>query len=164
MDTRAGQQRGGSRGSRGRAWLPLQPGLRAAWKAADGSGTASLFIRSGYLTTYAFLPLADALEERESRRRIAPNYEGYENPEPRDPRIRPGWFQEGWVLFASFAEGTALLMADHSPAEGGQVGQVIAYTHDPDEISYVAPDWPTFLQLSLQEITADPEEFLEIGF
>jgi hypothetical protein len=41
---------------------------------------------------------------------------------------------------------------------------VIAFTHDPDEITYVAPDFPTFLQESLRSIDADPEEFLEIGF
>ncbi|KMO35965.1 hypothetical protein VQ02_16375 [Methylobacterium variabile] len=144
--------------------VPPDSDLWAAWREADGSGACSLLMRPGFPTSYEFLSVAEAIEERAQLDRIVAGYEGYADPEPRDPRIRSGWFHPGWVPFAGFGSGTLLLMVDHAPAAGGQVGQVIAFTHDPDEITYVAPDFPTFLQESLRSIDADPEEFLEIGF
>ena len=93
---------------------------------------------------------------------IAPQYEGYVEEKPRDQRIRPGWFHDGWLPFAGFGGGILLLIQDYSPTEEGNIGQIIAFTHDPDEISYVAPDFQTFLHHSLSSIKEDPEEFLEI--
>ena len=141
----------------------LDPGLREAWTIADGSQDGgNVFARPGFLTGYEFLSLEAALEERESRRRIAPNYEGYVEDAPRDERIRPGWFQEGWLPFAGFGGGTLLLMLDHSPAEEGKAGQIIAFTHDPDEISYVASDFASLLDGSLAAIKEEPEDFLQL--
>ena len=53
------------------------------------------------------------------------------------------------------------MIQDYSPSETGRAGQIIAYTHDPDEIDYVAPDLRTFLRLSLKSIKEDAEDFLE---
>ena len=143
-----------------RLGLPLRLGLGAAWLASNGSGRDPLFLQPTVLETYAFLSLADAFDRHENFRWIASNYEGYEDPEPRDAHIQAGWFLNGWLPFADFSKGTLMLMMDFAPSESGNVGQVIAFTHDPDEISYVAQDFPTFLRLSLQAIEKDPEEFL----
>jgi cell wall assembly regulator SMI1 len=143
--------------------FPLEQGLRDAWRIADGSEPeVRVFSRPGFLTGYDFLPLAAALEQRDVMRRRAPNYKGYVAAEARDRRIRPGWFHDGWLPFAGFAGGTLLLIQDYSPAAAGNVGQIIAFTHDPDEISYVAPDFGRFLRASLSSIQEDPEEFMGI--
>ena len=63
---------------------------------------------------------------------------------------------------SGFGGGILLLIQDYYPTEEGNIGQIIAFTHDPDEISYVAPDFQTFLHHSLSSIKEDPEEFLEI--
>lgn len=144
-----------------RLGFPLDPMLREIWKLAGGSRDGvRLFARPGFLTGYDLLSIEAALDERETRRRIAPNYDGYVADEPRDVRIRPGWFQEGWLPFAGFAEGTLVLIQDYSPAPAGKIGQIIAFTHDPDEIGYVAPDFASFLSASLASIKGEPEDFL----
>ena len=89
----------------------------------------------------------------------ARHYQGYEQPETRDERIAAGWFEEGWLPFASFAEGTLCLIADYSRA-AADPGQIIAFTHDPDSIDYVCRDFPTLLMASLQQLSADPEEYM----
>jgi cell wall assembly regulator SMI1 len=143
--------------------FPLERGLRYAWQIADGSKLGvRVFSRPGFSTGYDFLSLASALEERDSMRQVADQYEGYVEDKPRDRRIRPGWFHDGWLPFAGFGGGILLLIQDYSPAETGNMGQIIAFTHDPDKITYVAPDFHTFLEQSLSWIKNDPEEFLEI--
>ena len=137
--------------------LPTE--LRAAWTAANGAD-AIIFARPGYLTGYNFLSVAEALEERESMKDRAPGYVGYIEPKPRDSRIRAGWFQPGWLPFGNFGGGTLLLILDLAPAESGSMGQVIAFTHDPDRIDYVAPTFERFLGASLAAIEADPGEFI----
>jgi cell wall assembly regulator SMI1 len=146
-----------------RLGFSLDPGLYEAWRIADGSDDeVRVFLRPGSLTGYDFLSLTSAEAARAGMERRSRQYLGYVEEAPRDQRIRDGWFHRGWVPFAAFGGGTLLLMQDYSPADGGKAGQIIAFTHDPDEISYVAPDFRTFLQLSLDAVQEDPEEFLEI--
>lgn len=141
----------------------LDPGLRAAWRSGDGSADeVSLFVRPDFLTSYEFLPLEAALAAREGMCKRAKQYVGYADPQPRDPRIQAGWFHEGWLPFASFGGASLLLIQDYAPAPGGEVGQIIAYVHDPDEIAYVATDFADLLTRSLRDIQADPEEFLQL--
>jgi len=141
----------------------LEPGLRDAWRMANGSQyEMRVFLRPGFLSGYDFLSLDLLARERASMDRRSPRYADYVEPDPRDKCVRPGWFHNGWVPFAGFGGGSLLLMQDYSPSEVGRAGQIIAFTHDPDEISYVAPDFPTFLQQSLESIREWPEEFLEI--
>ena len=115
------------------------------------------------MSEYDLLSVAETLEQRRSMQEQSPGYADYEDPEPRDPRIRPGWFQEGWLPFAGWEGGTLLLIQDYSPAEGGQVGQIIAFTHDPDEMTYIAASLPELLVGSLAMLASDPEEFLFHG-
>lgn len=141
--------------------FPISADLRQAWLRANGAERdVPVFMRPGYLTAYDFLPLEKSIAGRARMADRAPRYAGYDEPEPRDARIREGWFHQGWLPFASFGGATLLLMADHSPRESGTPGQIIAFTHDPDQITWVAPSFGALLKASIDEIEADPEEFL----
>lgn len=141
----------------------LDPGLRAAWSAMDGSDDDIwVFAKPDYLESYKFLSLKGALAEREKMRKRASKYANYEDPEPRDKRIRPGWFHDGWLPFANFGGATLLLILDMTPAPRGKAGQIIAFTHDPDSIEYVAADFGDYLKRSLSTIQGDAEEFLQL--
>lgn len=141
----------------------LDPGLRAAWSAMNGSDDdVWVFARPEYLSSYEFLSLDAALAEHASIRQWVSKYADYEDPEPRDARIRPGWFHEGWLPFANFSGATLMLIQDYSPAAGGRVGQIISFSHDPDRITYVAADFADYLKRSMSTIQGDPEEFLEL--
>lgn len=59
-------------------------------------------MRPGFVTGYEFLSVAAARKRRATLAKLAPQYKGYEDPEPRDRRIQPGWFLPGWVPFAEF--------------------------------------------------------------
>ena len=120
------------------------------------------FARPGFLTSYGFLSVTSTLAQRAVMAKRAPQYRDYTEPEPRDPRIAPGWYSDGWLPFAEFGGGSLLLMLDASPGSRGVPRQVIAFTHDPDEISYVARSFERFLAASLKAAQADPDEFLQI--
>ena len=90
----------------------------------------------------------------------APQYDGYEQEQPRDPRICSGWYQAGWLPFAAFSVPDMLLIADHSPSASRQCGQIIAFSHDPDTISYVCADFAMLLEQSLATIREHPEDCL----
>ena len=138
----------------------LPAALREAWATADGGEeSCPVFVRPGYLTGYDFLSIAGSLAERTAMRKRAPRYEGYEGKK-RDRRIRPGWFEPGWLPFAGFGGGTLLLLIDTSPSAKGTRGQVIAFTHDPDDITWVAKSFDDFLAASLKAFEADADEFL----
>lgn len=137
--------------------------LRNALLTTNGTpGDKPCFARPGFLTSYGFLTIPSALEHRSAMAKRAPQYENYTEPEPRNPRIAPGWYSDGWLPFAEFGGGSQLLMLDCSPAPRGTAGQIIAYTHDLDEISYVASSFERFLAASLKAAQADPDEFLRI--
>lgn len=141
--------------------FPISADARQAWLLANGAERdVPVFMRPGYLTAYDFLPLEKAIAGRARMADRAPRYAGYKEPEPRDARIRDGWFHPGWLPFASFGGATMLLMVDHAPSESGTLGQIIAFTHDPDQITWVAPSFTALLTGSIAEIEADPEEFL----
>lgn len=164
LDLVAGNAEAALAESEARLGFPIAPGLWEAWRAADGGADgAHVFLRPGFLTGYDFLSLAAAEKARANLRRRSSGYAGYVEPEPRDARIRGGWYHDGWLPFAAFGGGTLLLMQDHAPGAIGAAGQIIAFTHDPDEIGYVSPDFARFLDASLNAIEADPEAFLELS-
>lgn len=141
--------------------FPISADITQAWLLADGGESdVPVFMRPGYLTGYDFLSLEEAIAERARMSDRAPRYAGYDEPASADARIREGWFHQGWLPFASFGAGTLLLMVDHSPGDGGTMGQIIAFTHDPDQITWVAPSFAALLTGSIVEIENDPEEFL----
>ncbi|WFR73145.1 SMI1/KNR4 family protein [Prescottella defluvii] len=134
------------------------------WRVADGGATYSpVFARPGFFTGADFLSVSQALALRNRLRDIAGNFSGWQEPEPRDSRIRPGWFLDTWVPFAAFGGSTIVLFADCDPGFGGQVGQVISYLHDPDHVAFVAPDGEAYLDASLTWFRDQAEEFVFEG-
>ena len=141
--------------------LPAE--LKSAFLTTNGlPGEQAFFARPGFLTSYGFLSTTTAIAQRAVMAKRAPQYRDYTEPEPRHPRIASGWYSDGWLPFADFGGGSLLLILDASPSPRGVPGQVIAFTHDPDEISYVAPSFDRFLAASLKAAQADPDEFLQI--
>ena len=139
--------------------LPIE--LKQAWLTANGGGYyCPLFARPGFLTGHDFLSLSESMKERMSMEKRAIQYLGYEQEEARDTRISPGWYEAGWLPFASFGGGTLSLILDMSPTAAGQAGQIIAFTHDPDCIEYVAASFEEFLTTSLQMFEEYSEEFI----
>ncbi len=60
--------------------------------------------------------------------------------------------------------GTSSLYIDFSPKEGGQVGQVVRYVHDPDSFEVIAASFEDYLQQLVEggyEFTAIYEEEFE---
>lgn len=131
------------------------------WQVADGGPSyRPVFTRPNFFTGADFLSLSEALALRESLRGIAGNYAGWEEDKPRDDRVRPGWFLDGWVPFAAFGGSTIVLFADCDPAPGGTIGQVLSFVHDPDQISLVAPDGDTYFESSLVWFREEAEDFI----
>jgi hypothetical protein len=135
----------------------LDPALKATWQSANDSDEwQTVFARPGY----AFLSLEAALRERVGMACRAPQYDDYAQEKHRDPRICSGWYQAGWRPFVAYSAPDLLLIADHSPSASGQCGQIIAFSHDPDTISYVCTDFATLLEQSLATIREHPEDCL----
>ncbi|KAF0813541.1 hypothetical protein IGB42_01892 [Andreprevotia sp. IGB-42] len=139
----------------------LKDDLRAAWLHANGGQEwETVFSRPGSLGGYWFLSAQDALLERAHMAQRSPQYLGYAEDRERDHRIQDGWYHDGWLPFANFSGATLLLIQDYSPAPGGQAGQIIAFTHDPDTIEYVAPSLSALLGSSLENIRHYTGEFV----
>lgn len=144
-----------------RLGVKIDRGLRDAWMVANGGKTwQPMFARPRYTTGYDFLSIAQAFKTRTGMKRRAPAYKDYVAPSRRDRRIQAGWFQDGWLPFASFGGATLMLIQDYSPTAQGTRGQIIAFTHDPDQISFVAPSFDVLLKRSLAAIRNDAEEFI----
>lgn len=136
--------------------------LKQAWQLGNGSlQGAPVFARPRCLEPYEFLSTKKMLNERAGLERRAPQYKGYKEPQARDRRIRPGWYDPGWVPFASFEGATMLLIEDHAPSVKGRVGQIIAFTHDPDRMTYVAEGFPALLEESLKMFKEWRDDLLE---
>lgn len=135
----------------------ISAGLSNVWRTANGS-ESPVFARPGFFTGYELLSIGDAIAARKSMAKRAASYDDHEQ-EKRDPRIRAGWYCDGWLPFAAFGGGTLVLIEDQSPAERGAKGQIIGYVHDPDQIVYVADSMPALLAASIEAIEANPYEF-----
>ncbi|MFZ6741957.1 SMI1/KNR4 family protein [Undibacterium sp. JH2W] len=141
--------------------FPLPEELKQAWLTANGGGYyRALFARPGYLTGYDFLSLSESMKERIGMQKRAPQYLGYEQEKARDARICPGWYEPGWLPFASFGGSTLLLILDMSPTAQGQAGQIICFTHDADRIEYVAASFNDLLTASLQMFEEEADELI----
>lgn len=106
-----------------------------------------------------FISVEEAIRTHEAMAKREASYERYLQPDPRDERIRDGWFHHGWLPFADFGGGTLTLFSDMSPSGSGKTGQIIGFVHDPDEMVYVAPGFAELLEASLDALQKDAEEY-----
>jgi cell wall assembly regulator SMI1 len=133
--------------------------LRELWNVANGSPSdCPLFLRPGYLTAYSLLSANACVKYIELMKKRAPQYSGYVPPEPWPQQIAQSWYEVGWFPFAEFAG--LLLILDHSPSARGGHGQVISFTHDPDEMQFHASSLGEFLERNLEEMDFWIEEAL----
>lgn len=143
--------------------FPLAADMRAVWQFADGGREwEPVFSRPGFLTGCSLFSVTEALKERAGMAARGAGYASDDEPRPGDPRIRPGWFHDGWLPFAGFGGASLLLIQDYTPAAQGRPGQIIAFTHDPDRIDYVAPGLTALLRPSLQNFQRYPEDLLDL--
>lgn len=104
--------------------LGFEPGqaLQQAWRYGDGSRSwARVFAAPDQLTAYEFLSVKKILEQQARMKCRAPQYHGYEELSARDPRIRGGWYNPGWLPFGSLDGATMLLIEDHTPLTEGEI-------------------------------------------
>ncbi len=142
----------------------LDPWLEVFWHQANGSRGNPMLSDGELLASYSLLSTKDALRERRSFGKRAPQYDGaVQSDEPRDKRVGEGWFSPGWLPFASAAAGSMVLLVDHAPQGNGRAGQILRFVHDPDRIEFVANSLGALLPKSLKAIKSDPEEFLCIS-
>jgi len=138
----------------------LDKPMRQAWLTHNGGEEwQNTFAIPDLTDGYTLLSLGQAMAAREHLKTRSTQYDNYQQPKRRDKRIQKGWYHPGWVPFAGFGGGTLLLMQDYSPAPTGVAGQIIAFTHDPDAITYVADGFASFLRESINALKSDPEEF-----
>lgn len=137
---------------------PISDTLEELWRTTNGTRLPILTRGLGWLSSYSLMSLEESLARRAITERYQGNYRDYVEPKPRDPRIRPGWYHTGWVPFASYCDAV-YFMEDHAPQPGGTVGQIIQFTHDPDEIVWIANSLAELLPTSVAQLESDPEEY-----
>lgn len=143
----------------------LPAGLRKAWLVADGQGItpdAPLFWRTeddddGRLVGYDFLSVEQAREAHVEQSRRTTRADRT----PRDSRIGDGAFLRGWLPFADFGAGAALLMIDLDPSPMGVIGQIIARSDDPPGVAWIAGSFDELVALSLAALESDPDYVLQ---
>lgn len=144
----------------GRLGQDLPSELKELWSLANGGAYGDpVFAVPNSNIPYDLLSVGDCVEQHDSLSRRAHQYEGYKDPQPRDPRIAKGWFSEGWFPFGDFAG--LLLILDYSPSSSGTRGQVISFSHDPDEMEFVASSFREFLVKSLGQLAVCADELLQ---
>lgn len=127
------------------------------WQEYD-AGTVSVLMlgadagMNGY--PYYLRSVEQILEDRErGSDSIADTYSENGRIDPNwltlDPRIDAKVSESTRLCFAHCMNngGTSMLYVDFVPGEGGVVGQIVRYVHDPDEFCVIADDFDAYLQL-----------------
>ncbi|WP_120967542.1 SMI1/KNR4 family protein [Comamonas sp. lk] len=141
---------------------PLDTQLTALWRITRGSSTDSdqpMFQRPGFVDALDFLTPQRSIAQAQAMEKRAQRMWDLAGPASDDRRLTGRWWHTGWQPFASFY-GDIVLLIDHHPGPEGTVGQVIAYVHDPDHISWIAPSFGAYLQAAADSMDQDREEFL----
>lgn len=68
-----------------------------------------------------------------------------------DRRIRRYLYHKSWFPFATMGN-SLYLMLDYCPTKKGARGQIICYLHDPDFITYTAPNMTELVRMSCENI------------
>lgn len=139
--------------------LTLPKDFKESYAIHDGQDDCD-FIPDDYGSFY-LLPLQDIPAEWDLWNDMV------ESGEFEDLSTRPGkgvvagWWNAGWVPFASDGGGD-FLCVDLAPADGGTIGQVIKMQHDSDERPVVAASFAAWLQQLAEAFeNGELEPFLE---
>ncbi len=131
----------------------LPEGVRAFWQRHDGATSGAgrdtipdddaFFLETGF-QLFGLAEIAKAwASEIESYSRLGPEYDP---PDWTPSGVKKEWWARGWMPFAYDGGGDYLLL-DLDPAPGGQVGQVLHYWHDLDDMALLNRDFASWFEL-----------------
>ena len=133
--------------------ISIHGGLRELWLLSNGAqyrkyGTPAFGVYTDEAVPCNFFSIQQSIK---AWREVQwGDFNGYEQETPRDSRIKPGWSNPRWLPFAQFNGYGTVVYYDADPAIDGQIGQIIAYQHDPDAIYWLANSFGEFFEKSNQ--------------
>nr|WP_036224548.1 SMI1/KNR4 family protein [Lysinibacillus sphaericus] len=148
------------------SFIELLQDVNGTYHCKHGQETISVLVLGSDLGDYPYYLkaveqiLADAQHQRET---IFERYQDFLEYVDIDKRVNMHVPLNERLCFADCMNngGTSSLYLDFSPAEGGKVGQVVRYVHDPDSFEVIASSFDEYLQQLVEgeyEFTALYEE------
>jgi cell wall assembly regulator SMI1 len=136
----------------------LPEGVKAFWQRHDGAtsraGKGTIPGDDAFLpeTGFQLFSLAEIAATWASQIEIYSRLGSAENPPGWTPSgVRNEWWAKGWMPFAYNGAGDYLLV-DLDPAPGGQVGQVLHFWHDLDDMALQNRDFVSWFELVSDKI------------
>lgn len=147
-------------------FIELLQDVNGTYHCKHGQETISVLVLGSDLGDYPYYLkaveqiLADAQHQRET---IFERYQDFLEYVDIDKRVNMHVPLNERLCFADCMNngGTSSLYLDFSPAEGGKMGQVVRYVHDPDSFEVIASSFDEYLQQLVEgeyEFTALYEE------
>jgi len=134
--------------------IELPSDFKKFYQYKNGSGYHFHILYPSYdnncISPFYLLSIDEIIENKTRFSRdelMSEHYSGEEISEL-DRRIKPYFENKRWIPFAKLAGGSLKLMLDYDPTEHGEMGQIIAYIHDPDFVYYIAKDFRELLNMS----------------
>ncbi|KGA83919.1 hypothetical protein KQ41_03700 [Lysinibacillus fusiformis] len=148
------------------SFIELLQDVNGTYHCKHGQETISVLVLGSDLGDYPYYLkaveqiLADAQHQRET---IFERYQDFLEYVDIDKRVNMHVPLNERLCFADCMNngGTSSLYLDFSPAEGGKMGQVVRYVHDPDSYEVIASSFDEYLQQLVEgeyEFTALYEE------
>ncbi|MCT6932196.1 SMI1/KNR4 family protein [Lysinibacillus fusiformis] len=148
------------------SFIELLQDVNGTYHCKHGQETISVLVLGSDLGDYPYYLkaveqiLADAQHQRET---IFERYQDFLEYVDIDKRVNMHVPLNERLCFADCMNngGTSSLYLDFSPAEGGKMGQVVRYVHDPDSFEVIASSFDEYLQQLVEgeyEFTALYEE------
>lgn len=148
------------------SFIELLQDVNGTYHCKHGEETISVLVLGSDLGDYPYYLkaveqiLADAQHQRET---IFERYQDFLEYVDIDKRVNMHVPLNERLCFADCMNngGTSSLYLDFSPAEGGKMGQVVRYVHDPDSFEVIASSFDEYLQQLVEgeyEFTALYEE------
>ncbi|WP_336637912.1 SMI1/KNR4 family protein [Lysinibacillus fusiformis] len=148
------------------SFIELLQDVNGTYHCKHGQETISVLVLGSDLGDYPYYLkaveqiLADAQHQRET---IFERYQDFLEYVDIDNRVNMHVPLNERLCFADCMNngGTSSLYLDFSPAEGGKMGQVVRYVHDPDSFEVIASSFDEYLQQLVEgeyEFTALYEE------
>lgn len=141
--------------------IELPEDFKALYRYKNGSGHIRLiWPRKGLYEGFCLLPLQKMRKIKSHfQNKTSELTEFYDEKDKDDKeqlskldeRIKPHLSCVHWFPFAEYC-GSIYLMLDYDPSEKGKMGQIICYVHDPDFVSYIAPDLTAALRMTEEVI------------
>lgn len=142
--------------------LSLPPELVMFYEATDGAESCSVFPSPDEYEDMAFtpMPLDEVILEWQGQNELVEIGQFADRTPRSETGIANDWWNSGWIPFASNGGGDYLCV-DTSPADGGNVGQVISHSHETGEHRLLAASLLDYLQSLAGQLADGKYEFDE---